>query len=45
MHDHDDLKPGTRVRLMPLGIDRSPRLKAYTGIVLGVGKQGKSYRV
>jgi hypothetical protein len=45
MHDEDDLEPGTRVRLTPLGVQRCPKLKAYTGVIIAVGKQSKSYRV
>ena len=39
MHDRDDLKPGKRVRLTSLGIDRCPRLKSHTGVIVATSKQ------
>jgi hypothetical protein len=45
MHDRDDLKPGTRVRLTSLGMDRCPRLKSRTGVIVAASKQSQSFRV
>ena len=41
----DDLEPGQRVRLTPLGVQRCPKFKSYTGVVVGVAKRGRAYRV
>jgi hypothetical protein len=41
----EDLKPGTRVRLTKLGIERSPKLKSHTGIIVGVSHGARSFRV
>jgi len=46
MHDgNEDMKPGTRVRLTKLGIERSPKLMSHTGIIVGVSHGSRSYRV
>ena len=34
-----------RVRLTRLGIERSPKLKSHTGIIVGVSHGGKSFRI
>ena len=45
MHDRDDLKPGKRVRLTTLGIDRCPKLKSHTGVIVATSKQSNSFRI
>lgn len=46
MHEReDDLKQGVRIRLTPLGIERCPRLKSHTGIIVGTAKRGNAFRV
>ena len=42
---NEDLKPGTRVRLTKLGVERCPKLKSHFGIIVGVSHGGKSFRV
>lgn len=44
MHDDDELPATTRIRLTQVGIERCPKLKSHTGVVVGVGR-GSSYRV
>ena len=46
MHDRDDeLKPGTRVRLTTLGVQRCPRLRSHTGVIAAASNQSNSFRV
>ena len=45
MHDGPDLKPGLRVRLTPLGVERCPRLVSHTGIIVGASTRGQAVRV
>jgi hypothetical protein len=42
---NEDLKPGTRVRLTKLGVERSPKLRSHAGIIVGVSHGSRSYRV
>ena len=43
-YDDSDLKPGLRIRLSALGIARSPRMKARTGVIVG-HPHGRGVRV
>lgn len=45
MHDRSDLKPGLRVRLTPLGVERCPRLASHAGIIVGISTRGQAVRV
>ena len=46
MHDrHEELKPGTRVRLTALGKERSPRLKSHVGKIVAVSLHTSTVRV
>ena len=37
-------KPGDRVRLSPIGLERSPRSSREGGVVVGVTGSGNAYR-
>ena len=47
MGDHHDseLKPGMRIRLSALGRARSPRMKVYTGVIVGLTDGSEGVRV
>ena len=36
---------GSRIRLSPVGFERSPRLKSRTGLIVGINPTGTSFRV
>ena len=42
---HEDLKPGTRIRLSALGKERCPKMTRNTGVILAKAKYRASYRV
>ena len=39
------LVAGSRIRLSPIGIERSPRLKSRTGLIVSANPGGTSFRV
>jgi hypothetical protein len=45
MDDHEELKPGTRVRLSTLGKKRCPKMTRQTGVVVAKVDQSDAFRV
>jgi hypothetical protein len=45
MDDHDELKPGTRVRLSALGQKRCPKMTRQTGVVVARVDHSDALRV
>lgn len=45
MHDSDDLKLGTRIRISTLGKERLPRISALTGKVVGIARSSQAVRI
>jgi hypothetical protein len=43
--EEPEFRVGDRVRLSPIGLERSPRMKSSGGVVIGITGTGNAYRV